>query len=141
MRLWREAQQRAGIRRPIPFHGLRHQFVSLLIAAGKHPKYISAQAGHATAGFTLDRYGHLFDSIAPTPVEWPEDLLWPDSIPEWVEAACRWQPGGNLVAKRLENDGDDGGQVAWDEEVHSAANPTSGVVFEDFRGLEKTPGD
>ncbi len=31
----------------------------LLIAAGRDPKYIAQQAGHHSAGFTLDRYGHL----------------------------------------------------------------------------------
>jgi integrase len=76
-RRWRAAQSSAGIRRPIRWHDLRHQFVSLLIAAGKNPLYIAQQAGHADAGFTLKRYGHLFKTIKPTPVEWPEDLLWP----------------------------------------------------------------
>ncbi len=75
-RQWRKAQVRAGIRRPVRWHDLRHQFVSLLIAAGKDVKYIAQQAGHASAGFTLDRYGHLFETISPTHVEWPEDLLW-----------------------------------------------------------------
>ncbi len=77
-RQWRHAQIRAGVRRPIGWHDLRHQFVSLLIAAGKSPKYIALQAGHASAGFTLDRYGHLFETVRPTPVEWWDDLLWPD---------------------------------------------------------------
>jgi hypothetical protein len=26
-------------------------------------------------------YGHLFDSLPVTPVEWWDDLLWPDSRP------------------------------------------------------------
>lgn len=73
-RQWRKAQVRAGVG-PIRWHDLRHQFVSLLIAAGKHPKYIAAQAGHASAGFTLDRYGHLLEQITPQPVEWIDDLL------------------------------------------------------------------
>lgn len=76
-RQWRAAQLKADIKRPIRWHDLRHQFVSLLIAAGKNPLYIAQQAGHADAGFTLKRYGHLFKTIKPTPVEWPEDLLWP----------------------------------------------------------------
>jgi len=76
-RQWLQAQIDAKIKRPIRWHDLRHQFVSLLIAAGKSPKYIAEQAGHASAGFTLDRYGHLFETIQTTPVEWPEDLLWP----------------------------------------------------------------
>jgi len=76
-RQWRKAQLRSGTRHPIRWHDLRHQFISLLIAGGKAPKYVAEQAGHASAGFTLDRYGHLFSTITPTPVEWPEDLLWP----------------------------------------------------------------
>jgi integrase len=75
---WRRAQKLVGVRQPIRWHDLRHQYVSLLIASGKSPKYIAEQAGHASAGFTLDRYGHLFASISTTPVEWPEDLLWPE---------------------------------------------------------------
>ncbi len=73
-RQWHDAQVRAGVK-PIRWHDLRHQYVSLLIAAGKHPKYISQQAGHASAGFTMDRYGHLFETVAITPVEWIDDLL------------------------------------------------------------------
>jgi integrase len=37
-RCWREAQQVAGIAQPVSWHELRHFFVSMLIAAGKHPK-------------------------------------------------------------------------------------------------------
>ncbi len=51
--------------------------MSFLIAIGKVPKYGAEQAGHASAGFTLDRYGHLFEIVTSAPVEWPEDLLWP----------------------------------------------------------------
>jgi hypothetical protein len=74
---WRQAQIRAGVKSPIRWHDLRHQYVSFLIALGKNPKFISTQAGHASAGFTFDRYGHLFEAITAIPVEWPEDLLWP----------------------------------------------------------------
>jgi len=41
------------------------------------PLLIAEQPGHADPGFTLKRYGHLFKTIRPTLVEWPEDLLWP----------------------------------------------------------------
>jgi integrase len=78
---WRRAQVEAGIRHPIRWHDLRHQFVSMLIAMGKSPKYIAEQAGHASAGFTLDRYGHLFESVTPTQAEWPEDLICPGGYP------------------------------------------------------------
>ena len=41
------------------WHDLRHTFVSLLIAQGVNVKAIAAQAGHSSAAFTLDVYGHL----------------------------------------------------------------------------------
>jgi integrase len=83
-RMWLRAQERARVRVPISWHCLRHQFVSLMIAAGKDPAYISEQAGHEDVRFTRRRYGHLFKTIRPTPVEWPEDLVWPSGIlPRW----------------------------------------------------------
>lgn len=84
-RQWRAAQKAAGIAHPISWHDLRHEFVSLLIAAGKPPKYIADAARHRSAGFSLDRYGHLFDSMPTTPVEWWDDLLWPAGCPWIVE--------------------------------------------------------
>ncbi len=98
-RQWREAQVRARVG-PIRWHDLRHQFVSLLIAAGKHPKYIAAQAGHASAGFTLDRYGHLLERITPHPVEWIDDFLggW-DQIRAALDAiTSRQANAGALIA-------------------------------------------
>lgn len=77
----RTAALRAGIRRPIAWRDLRHQFVTLLIAAGKHPKYIKEQARHHSAGFTLDRYGDLFETLPIMPVEWWDDLRWPQGCP------------------------------------------------------------
>jgi integrase len=45
------------------FHDLRHTSASLSIAAGAHPKLISARLGHSSITITLDRYGHLFPSV------------------------------------------------------------------------------
>lgn len=45
------------------FHDLRHTCASLGIAAGAHPKLISARLGHSSITITLDRYGHLFPSV------------------------------------------------------------------------------
>jgi integrase len=45
------------------FHDLRHTCAALSIAAGAHPKLISARLGHASITITLDRYGHLFPSV------------------------------------------------------------------------------
>jgi hypothetical protein len=35
----------------------------LAIAAGAHPKLISARLGHSSIQITLDRYSHLFPSV------------------------------------------------------------------------------
>ena len=45
------------------FHDLRHTCAALSIAAGAHPKLISARLGHSSITITLDRYGHLFPSV------------------------------------------------------------------------------
>jgi integrase len=49
----------------MPFHGLRHTTVSLLIASGVDPVTASAIAGHASASFTAAVYGHAL----PEPVK------------------------------------------------------------------------
>jgi integrase len=48
-----------GLRR-ITLHECRHTFASYMIAAGVNAKAVSTYMGHASVGFTLDRYGHLF---------------------------------------------------------------------------------
>lgn len=74
-RQWRAAQAAAKVAQPISWHDLRHQFVSLLIAAAKHPKFIASAARHRDPGFSLRTYGHLFDSTPIVAVEWWDDLL------------------------------------------------------------------
>lgn len=91
-RQWGNAQQAAGIAHPISWHDLRHEFVSLLIAAGKHPKYIAAAARHRDPGFSLRTYGHLFDSMPIAAVEWWDDLLWPEGCP-YIPAPADILPG------------------------------------------------
>jgi hypothetical protein len=58
----------AGLPDSIRFYDLRHTCASLLIREGASIKAVQKQMGHATAGMTLDVYGHLFpdelDSIA-----------------------------------------------------------------------------
>src|SRR5262249_43358079 len=49
----------------MPFHGLRHTTVSLLIASGVDPVTASAIVGHASAAFTAAVYGHAL----PEPVK------------------------------------------------------------------------
>jgi hypothetical protein len=48
--------------------------------AGKHPKYIADQMGHASAAFTLDTYGHLMGRLPVQPVEWVDDLIFPEGL-------------------------------------------------------------
>lgn len=65
--LWRNrsfnpAAVRAGLRTadmPLTPHALRHTAVSIWIEAGVSPAEIAQRAGHASAAFVLDNYGHL----------------------------------------------------------------------------------
>jgi integrase len=51
---------RLGLKR-LRFHDLRHTHVAHLIAAKQQPLKIAKRLGHASAAFTQDRYGHLFE--------------------------------------------------------------------------------
>jgi integrase len=44
----------------LTFHGLRHTFVSQLIAQGENVKVIQRKARHKDVQMTLNKYGHLF---------------------------------------------------------------------------------
>jgi integrase len=74
---WRRTLEMANVRRIRPYD-LRHTFASLLIAAGKNPLYIAKQMGHHSAGFTLDTYGHLMESISQRQVEWIDEIVFPE---------------------------------------------------------------
>ena len=49
-----------GLKR-LRFYDLRHTHVALLIAAKQQPLKTIKRLGHASAAFTQDRYGHLFE--------------------------------------------------------------------------------
>jgi len=49
--------KRAGLR--ARFHDLRHNYASLMLAAGVHPKIVSEALGHSTVAITLDIYSHV----------------------------------------------------------------------------------
>jgi integrase len=58
-RFFRPAVKQAGL--DVDFHGMRHTYASLMIAAGVVPKVIAAQLGHADGGvLVMRRYGHLY---------------------------------------------------------------------------------
>ncbi|HXF74295.1 MAG TPA: tyrosine-type recombinase/integrase [Actinomycetota bacterium] len=63
-RVFAPACRRAGISPSPRVHDLRHTAVALAIRAGAHPKAIQELAGHSSIKVTLDRYGHLFPSLA-----------------------------------------------------------------------------
>ena len=48
----------------ITLHGARHSFVTNHLAAGTPLVTVSRLAGHASASFTADIYGHLLDDHA-----------------------------------------------------------------------------
>jgi integrase len=56
-----EGQDEPRKRSTVSFHTFRHTCASLLFDAGKNPKQVQKWLGHATAGFTLDKYVHLMD--------------------------------------------------------------------------------
>ena len=45
------------------FHDLRHTYVMLSLQSGCDIKTLSANLGHATVAFTLDRYGHISEEM------------------------------------------------------------------------------
>lgn len=55
---WPRILARAGVGR-IRFHDLRHTAITILLMRGIPVEVVSRMAGHATPGFTLDRYGHV----------------------------------------------------------------------------------
>lgn len=57
--VWRPAVAAAGLD-GFTFHGLRHSFVAILVAAGCNVREVSEWAGHNSVAFTLTRYGGLF---------------------------------------------------------------------------------
>lgn len=84
-RHWTAATGAAGLE-GLRIHDLRHTAVALWIAAGANIKDVSARAGHTSASFTLDRYGHRFDSAD-------------DALAERLDALYRTTPeAATLVA-------------------------------------------
>jgi integrase len=60
-RCWLPALQRAGVP-PVGIHVLRHSAAAAMIHAGATPKELQVVLGHASAGFSLTQYGHIFDA-------------------------------------------------------------------------------
>lgn len=58
---WLPATTAAGLT-GLRFHDLRHTFVALWVSLGRNAKEVSKAAGHSSVAFTLDRYGHLYET-------------------------------------------------------------------------------
>lgn len=61
-RWWARALADAGLPPDFKLHELRHTAASLAIRSGANIKALQNMLGHASAGLTLDRYGHLYES-------------------------------------------------------------------------------
>jgi integrase len=72
--IWKPAVARAGLD-GFTFHGLRHSFVAILVAAGCNVREVSEWAGHNSVAFTLTRYGGLFEDGSDEAVDRLDALL------------------------------------------------------------------
>jgi integrase len=52
----------AGLR-AFRLHDLRHTCATILLVAGKHPKYVQELLGHASISITLDTYSHVIEGM------------------------------------------------------------------------------
>lgn len=67
-------QDRAGIPR-IRFHDLRHSFATLSLEQGVDIKTVSHMLGHTDAGFTMNTYMHVTDTMQESVANTMGDLL------------------------------------------------------------------
>lgn len=94
-RVFEPAVRRAGLE-DITFHGLRHSFVAIMVAAGCNVREVSEWAGHNSVAFTLTRYGGLFEDGTDEAVDRLDALLSPSS--------SRWS--GNVGPESVQRAGD-----------------------------------
>ena len=47
----------------VRFHDLRHSYATLALERGVDSKTVSMNLGHATVAFTLDKYGHVSETM------------------------------------------------------------------------------
>jgi len=87
--------------RPLRPYDLRHTFASLLIAAGKNPLYVSRQMGHYSAGFTLETYGHLMESVSKAQVEWIDELVFPEGFEAALKLHLYGAPSGAVACSHV----------------------------------------
>ena len=62
-RYFRPLLKRAGLPETFRIHDLRHTCATILLMAGKHPKYVQELLGHANISITLDTYSHVIEGM------------------------------------------------------------------------------
>ena len=67
-------KDRAGVPR-IRFHDLRHCFATLSLEQGMDIKTVSHMLGHTDAGFTMNTYMHVTDSMQENVANAMDNLL------------------------------------------------------------------
>ena len=63
---------------PLPeltFHGLRHSYASLMIAAGADLNTVSKLMGHSSITVTADIYAHVFEAVGRQAVDGVANLI------------------------------------------------------------------
>ncbi len=75
-RCWNPAVRAAGCE-PFSPHALRHVYCSVLLMRGAPVTYVSAQAGHANAGFTLKQYARFLRSASESGREYLKKAFGP----------------------------------------------------------------
>src|SRR3954463_16034877 len=80
-KIFQEAKRRAGIKKEIGFHSLRHSFATHLLEKGTDVKYIQELLGHFSIKTTI-RYLHVAKEKLVA-IESPLDDLWRHGGIEW----------------------------------------------------------
>jgi len=73
-RYFRPLLKRAGLP-PVRLHDLRHTCATVLLMAGKHPKYVQELLGHASVAITLDTYGRMLPGMGNEAADAMSDAL------------------------------------------------------------------
>jgi integrase len=61
-RYFKSLLKKAGLPAIRP-HDLRHTCATILLMAGKHPKYVQELLGHASINIPLDTYSHVIEGM------------------------------------------------------------------------------
>jgi integrase len=64
----------------IRFHDLRHSAVTLLLAQGVSPRYITELLGHSQVSFTMQTYAHVLPEVQKQTVSKMDEILAPKPV-------------------------------------------------------------